>query len=140
MENVIINWNGPYKFENIGQYEIANNNGIYSISRVWGNNETLIYLGKTVRNFETRLNEHQINWLNGVRGQIKVRFGVLEFEQGRHFSSSKLSDVEALLINCHRPLFNSKSMNYYYGRGELVVNNKGRKGKLAAIACTVDSE
>ena len=140
MEEVVINWNGPYKFENMSQYEVAYGNGIYAISRVWGNNETLVYLGQTVRDFTTRLNEHQEEWLSGVRGQVKVRLGVLEFEQGRNFSKFKLNDIEALLINWHQPPYNTKSMKYYHGRDELAVINKGRKGMLANKVCTVDFE
>jgi hypothetical protein len=140
MEEVIIKWNGPYKFENFHQYEVAYSNGIYAITRVWSNNETLLYLGKTIREFTIRLTEHQKEWLNGVRGQIKVRCGVLEFEQGRNYSKSKLSDVEALLINWHKPLYNTMSMNYYYGRDDLAIINKGRRGLLVAKVSTDDLE
>lgn len=140
MEEVIINWNGPYKFERMSQYEVSYSNGIYAISRVWGNNETLIYLGQTIRSFATRLNEHQEEWLSGVRGQVKVRLGIVEFGQGRKFSQIKLNDIEALLINWHQPPYNAKSMNYYHGRDELTIINKGRKGMLAHKVCTMDFE
>lgn len=140
MENIIINWHGPYNIETMLMHNVTSNAGIYSISRVWGNNETLLYLGQTVRNFATRLNEHQRNWLNDVRGQIKVRFGMLEFEGGKIFSSHKLNDVEALLINWHKPQYNIMCMNYYYGRDNLTVINKGRRGSLDIRVSTEDFE
>lgn len=136
MENIIINWSGPYGIENLNKYDIAYNSGIYAISRVWGNNETLLYLGKTVRDFATRLDEHQVAWVNAIQGQIKVRVGVLEFEQGRIYSKKKLGDVEALLINWHKPQYNTMSKNYYYGRRKLTVINRGRKGALSTKVST----
>lgn len=138
METIIVNWNGPYAFENINTCEVGCENGLYLISRVWGGNETFIYLGKTIRAFTTRLNEHNKCWLGEVRGQIKVRFGVLEFEEGRNFSKNKLSDVEALLINWHNFSFNTQSAKYYYGREKLMVMNRGRKGILKDCVNTDD--
>lgn len=138
MEKITINWSGPYRFGNIGEYGVEYSNGIYAITRVWGDSEKLLYLGETVRGFTARLNKHQKEWLDGVRRQIKVRFGVLEFEQGRKYSKSKRSNVEELLINWHKPLYNTKSTNNYYGRDNLIVINKGRRGLLKKKISTAD--
>ena len=80
MEEITITWHGPYKLQNIDKYHIVNKTGIYAIYRVFGNNETLQYIGKTERSFVSRINEHAKEWLHHYRGQLYVRFGVLSFE------------------------------------------------------------
>ena len=63
MEEITITWHGPYKLQNIEWYDIVNEIGIYAIYRVFGNNETLLYIGKTERSFLNRINEHTKEWL-----------------------------------------------------------------------------
>lgn len=132
MENIIIDWHGPYKIENLGKHDIAYQYGLYTISRVWGNNESLIYIGKTERNVVTRIKEHNKEWLNDVWGQLKVRVGILNFEFNKNFSSDKLSDVESLLIVTHIPKNNYSNTVNYNGRRNLTVTNSGRRGALMA--------
>lgn len=129
MKEVTIIWNGPYNLENINRHDITNANGIYAIYRVFGGNETLLYLGMTERGFGVRINEHCEDWLHGVRGQIKLRFGVPQLE-GTTSSRKMLQDIEALLIGYHKPKENTMSVNYYYGQEKLTVINKGRRGHL----------
>ncbi|NMC32397.1 MAG: GIY-YIG nuclease family protein [Veillonellaceae bacterium] len=138
MEIITINWTGPYKMDNICYYERTYQGGIYAISRIWGSNESLLYLGRTERNFATRINEHQKQWLSEVSGQIKLRFGILQYSEGKKASSSKLNDAEAMLINWHKPTYNIMCKNYYYGRDKLVLINMGRKGQLADRISTDD--
>ncbi|NCB75966.1 MAG: GIY-YIG nuclease family protein [Negativicutes bacterium] len=138
MEKIIVNWNGPYVFENINDCEAGCEKGLYLISRFWGGKETFLYLGQTKRAFTVRLNEHNKSWLGEFRGQIKVRVGILEFEEGRNYSKNKLSDVEALLINWHKFPLNVQSTKYYYGREKLGVINRGRKGILKDYVNTDD--
>lgn len=130
MEVVTINWNGPYLLHDLETYETSTSSGIYAISRVWGGNETLLYIGKTTRTFFQRMNEHNRDWFMNVRGEIRFRFGVTQFEDGKKYSKKKLGDIEALLICYHKPQENTMSMNYYWGREELVVLNKGQKGSF----------
>lgn len=130
MEIININWHGPYKINKIKDYDIAQDNGIYAIYRKWNNTEKLIYIGKTERSFIERINEHYKNWLEKIKGQIKIRFGLLSFEDGRKYSSIKLSDVEALLIITNIPHLNIKSIYNYYGREKLIIRNVGRRGAI----------
>lgn len=130
MESIVIDWKGPYRVENLNKYEVAYEYGLYTISRVWNNHESLIYIGKTERDFATRIKEHCKGWLGDVRGQIRVRIGILNFESNKHFSSYKLSDVESLLIVTHIPKNNYINTVNYYGRNDLIVINKGRRGSL----------
>ena len=46
MEEIIIKWYGPYKINNIIKYDISNEFGIYAIYRKFGDNMTLLYIGK----------------------------------------------------------------------------------------------
>lgn len=132
MENIIIDWHGPFNMENLSKHDIAYQYGLYTISRVWGNNESLIYIGKTERDVVTRIEEHNKEWLGDVWGQIKVRVGIPNFESNKKFSSKKLCDAESLLIVTHIPRNNYINTVNYNGRQGLIVINKGRRGALMA--------
>ncbi len=138
MEEIIIRWSGPYSIKSVGKYDLAYYNGIYAIYRVWGGNVTLQYIGITERGFYQRINEHKRDWLNNVGGQIKVRFGVLEFQTGKSFSRQKLEDAEALLISYHMPKENTSHTRYYCGRAELTVVNVGRRGTIKRRISSID--
>jgi hypothetical protein len=130
MTTVHIRWYGDYSLESFYSKEISQNIGIYAIYRVYGEKETLMYIGKTIRSFYQRINEHSKDWLWNVKGQIRIRIGILEFPNGGKFSTQKLADVESLLILWHTPKENTTSTVYYRGRSDLVVINLGRKGLL----------
>lgn len=63
-----------------------------------------------------------------VKGKVKVRLGVLEFQDGERFSEKKFNDVEALLITSYQPLENTTNYHWYYGRNNLHIINVGRRG------------
>jgi hypothetical protein len=130
VETITINWHGPFNLEYLDRHEKCCNKGLYAISRVWGSNETLMYIGKTKRDFITRMNEHSKTWLGDVRGKIKIRVGIMSFEDNKKFSLEKLSDAEALLILTHIPKNNYSNTASYNGRRNLAVVNKGRRGLL----------
>ena len=130
-----INWFGPYLLDRIYYYEIAYEKGFYSISRVWGGKESLLYIGKTKRMLIERIFEHD-NWIYKTRGKIKVRFGILELYRGQKFSDKRLKDMEALLIAYHNPPFNVQNHYYYYGRCPLTIINKGRRGPIEGRVST----
>lgn len=130
MTTVYIKWFGPYSLESFYNKEIAQNLGVYAIYRVYGGKETLLYIGKTSRSFFQRISEHNKDWLCNVKGQIKIRLGLLGFPNGGKFSKQKLADVESLLILWHLPTENTTSTVYYRGRNNLEVYNYGRKGQI----------
>jgi len=140
MTIVHIRWFGAYSLDGFYNREIALNKGIYAIYRVYGGKETLIYIGKTKRNFIQRLNEHNKEWLWNVRGQIKMRLGILEFPNGGKYSEKKLADVESLLISWHRPVENTQYAKNYSGRPELEIINMGRRGLIDKKISTEDYE
>ena len=72
-----INWNKALTLEDAIASNLSNTQGLYYISRVFGNKETSLYLGiatqhNTIRN---RLKSHSEHWLNLYRGKIFVRLG-----------------------------------------------------------------
>lgn len=136
MEIITITWHGPYKLQNIDKHDIVNKAGIYAIYRVFGNNETLQYIGKTERPFFNRINEHAKAWLHAYRGQLYVRFGVLSFEPWKKFSSKKLDDVESLLIAFCKPPENTSNYKHYAGRDNIEIINMGRAGLIPKTVST----
>jgi len=127
VECVTVQWHGPYRLDRLGAYDVSYMNGVYAISSTRAGKEKLHYIGRTMREFATRINEH-LPWIGQLTGEVKVRFGTLQFEPGRRFSEDKLSDVEALLITHHVPPWNKSNSRFYRGRRELTVQNVGRKG------------
>jgi hypothetical protein len=99
-----------------------------------------MYIGKTKRSYAQRFNEHETDWLWNIRGQIRVRIGMLEFPNGGKYSEKKLADTEALLISYHRPEENIKSIEYYRGREGLKVINLGNRGLIKDCISTDDYE
>ena len=140
MTNVIVRWFGPYNLNNFYQKEVALNIGIYAIYRVYGQKESLLYIGKTRRNFMQRITEHNKDWLWNVNGQIKIRLGLLEVPNGGRYSLKKLTDVESLLILWHAPKENTTSKVYYRGRFDLEVINTGRRGLIDRKVSAIDLE
>jgi len=130
MTTVHIKWYGAYGLDNFYTKEIALYSGIYAIYRIYGEKETLLYIGKTSRTFWQRISEHQKDWLWNVKGKIKIRVGLLQFPDGGRYSARKLADVESLLILWHLPKENTTSTGYYWGRFDLEVINIGRRGLL----------
>lgn len=99
MTTVQIRWFGAYNLdESFYHRDIILNRGIYSISRIYRGKETLLYIGKTKRSFLQRIREHNKDWLWNVKGQIKIRLGIMEYPEGGRYSVKKLADVELLLI------------------------------------------
>ena len=134
MEEVGIEWYGPYKIDTVvEEFHEYEDFGVYMITRRWGEySEKILYIGLTYRqDFSTRLSQHQW-WLSNTRGTIKVRVGYLREEKS---SEKRLKDVENLLICWHRPEYNEKNL-VYHGR-DLRIINSGRRGLLDKI---VDSD
>lgn len=128
MRLVTVRWSGPYNLERISLYDTALDKGVYSISRVWGDTETLLYIGRTKRQFQQRLREHDY-WLKNYRGQIKIRLGVLDSDPGMDFSEELLAEVEALLVVWNETVENTSNTRSYSG-GELTIKNIGRRGLI----------
>lgn len=63
-KTIIINWSYPREFENAKETELSYEGyGIYCISRKFGGNETILYIGKTDWQFRDRLKNHKKAWM-----------------------------------------------------------------------------
>jgi len=133
MERVSILWKGPYLVTSaIEQLRDDEDFGIYTITRKWGNTETLLYIGLVYwRCFADRIADHEREWLGDLRGSsgIRVRIGRIRLGSGKIHSIKRASDIECLLIYVHQPLENVLCKSSYNGR-ELKIINLGRKGLL----------
>lgn len=118
--------------ENIDNAKFKEYNGVYAISRVWGektsepHKEKLLYIGKTERSFEQRIFEHTQYKLADKRGNMYVRFGIIQNE----FTPEVLDDVESALIYSLKPELNlSKIREYTYKSDYFVyIINEGYRG------------
>ena len=78
--------------------------GIYMITRKWGEisgnsrDERLLYIGKTIDSFRNRLASHTEDWTFNLRGNVYVRFGIIE--NIKNIDDNLLEDIESVLI-CH---------------------------------------
>ena len=72
-----INWSEPFTLENAIQDEMSKTQGLYYITRVFGEKETSLYLGIARKNntIKHRLEGHRDWWLPSYRGKIYVRIG-----------------------------------------------------------------
>lgn len=140
MGKITINWHGPYKLNSLENCVVSFEKGVYAIYRKWGGSEKLLYIGKTERDFFIRIKEHRNNLLCDIKGEITLRFGILEFDEGKKYSYKKLSDIEALLILWHKPIKNISSTVSYSGREKMQLINRGRKGTVDSAISTEQLE
>lgn len=75
INKITIKWSYPVEYDTAMQSEKKNNIGLYYISRVFGGNETLLYIGKTIHSFESRLKSHKDRFIDLYRGKKYVRLG-----------------------------------------------------------------
>jgi hypothetical protein len=106
--------------------------GIYYISRMFGKNETLLYIGIAYKQkFKVRLNSHFQEWLHAYRGKKFVRFG--EIIANEQIARETLVDIESALIFEIEPIQNiNKKCSYKYSR-LYSIENKGYRGELPYI-------
>ena len=138
-----IKWSYPVLLENIDNAKFKEYNGVYAISRVWGEKtseprkEKLLYIGKTERSFEQRIFEHTQYKLADKRGNMYVRFGIIQNE----FTPEVLDDIESALICSFQPEWNrSKIKEYTYKSDYFVyIINEGYRG-VDVIAKEIDAK
>ena len=127
MEEVEVEWYGPYKIDTVvEEFHEYEDFGLYMITRRWGEYpEKILYIGLTYsQDFSTRLSQH--TWVYDEIGTLKVRVGYLLEKRS---SEKRLRDVENLLIYVYQPKYNDKGKSTYSGR-DLKIINSGRRGPL----------
>ncbi len=114
---IIINWRKALPLEQAISSDLSNTQGLYYISRVFGNKETSLYLGiatqhNTIRN---RLKDHSEHWLNLYRGQIYVRLGHVIYPKNP--DASIIDHAESAILYEQKDVFfenTSKTKTYTY--------------------------
>ena len=100
-----INWNKALPLEDAIASDLSNTQGLYYISRIFGNKETSLYLGiatqhNTIRN---RLKNHSEHWLNLYRGKIYVRLGHIIYP--RNHDASMIDHAESAILYEQKEVF-----------------------------------
>ena len=114
-----IQWSEPVLLEEAIAGDVSNVQGLYYITRVFGEKETSLYLGiatrgNTIRN---RLRAHSNNWTHLYRGKIYVRIGNVIYP--RVYDEEVIDHAESALLFApeHKNLFPenvSKRQSYTY--------------------------
>ncbi|MGE4418777.1 MAG: hypothetical protein AB7D38_02950 [Sulfurimonas sp.] len=140
MKNIKIEWTYPVDYYNALEHDLSSKTGLYQISRLFGKNETLLYLGivkSSNRTFQKRLTEHEY-WIKEYRGTIKVRFGTIQRKRGLQINPQLIEDVESVLIYELNPIENIQKTCGYFINKDLQVENIGYRGFLPKVvsSCT----
>ncbi len=137
MDKVVIDWKGPYGFDNALQAPAGDSRGVYVLtSRRRSGSEKLMRIGQTYdQAFYQRLNAYRMVVQASPRDWF-VRFGAFASAQSR-ISRERLTDVENLLIFVYQPEFNKRGRNRYVGR-DIEIVNRGRRGPIDAVIRSPD--
>ena len=135
---ITIQWSYPIEINHILQKECMNDIGIYYISRKFGENQSILYIGKTTYTFGSRLKSHKEDWLDTYRGKKYVRLGriispknILEEELKMLINDAErtlifyLSNMEEYELKAN--IVSTKSTNF---ENILKIRNVGYRGQL----------
>ena len=131
-KTIELNWTYPKIFGSAWESEQSYGRGIYQISRLFGTNETLLYIGLVkgeLRNFYERLNKHS-GWLQNVRGTIYIRFGKVVLRRGFTLTEKIIETIDGVLIYQHQPFKNTSKMKSYSIDHHLQITNTGYHGHM----------
>lgn len=112
-----INWNKALPLEDAIASDLSNTQGLYYISRVFGNKETSLYLGIATRHntIRNRLKNHNEHWLNLYRGKVYVRLGHIVYPKNP--DASVIDHAESAILYEQKDVFfenTSKTKSYSY--------------------------
>ncbi len=139
-KTIELSWTYPKIFDSAWESEQSYGRGVYQISRLFGTNEKLLYIGLVkgeYRNFYERLNEH-FWWLQNVRGTIYIRFGKVVPRRGFSLTEEIIETLEGALIYEHQPPENTSKMKSYSIYHHLQITNTGYRGQLNKFLDTRD--
>ena len=123
-------WLDPIDVEAAIESEASLNPGLYYITRIWGENETSLYIGKASRTIRERLIDHKKHWLPFYRGKLMVRIGQIIYP---HNPDATLIDhAESALIFEHSDILtdNTDKRNTYSYSDLYQIQNTGNIGML----------
>lgn len=112
-----INWNKALLLDDAIASDLSNTQGLYYISRIFGNKETSLYLGIATKNntIRHRLRGHKDSWLKQYRGKIYVRLGHVIYPTNP--DASIIDHAESAIIYEQKDVFfenTSKTKSYSY--------------------------
>ena len=123
-------WLDPIDVEAAIESEASLNPGLYYITRIWGENETSLYIGKASRTIRERLIDHKKHWLPLYLGKLMVRIGQIIYP---HSPDATLIDhAESALIFEHSEILtdNTDKRNTYSYSDLYQIQNTGNIGML----------
>lgn len=115
-----INWDNPLELDDAIASEAADTQGLYYITRVFGDNETSLYLGIATgsNTISKRLKSHRKHWLNMYRGKIYVRMGHIIYP--KDYNDSMIDHAEsAIVFEQSKTFFENTSKTKSYSYSEL---------------------
>lgn len=128
-KTIIVKWSYPREFENAKETELSYEGfGIYYISRKFVGKETILYIGKTDKQFRNRLKSHSSIWLNDYKVEKIVCFGTIK--KPVTIKSEIINDIESAIIYDIKPKHNKSKINSYQFFEEYIVLSEGYRGKL----------
>ncbi len=139
-KEIEIRWTYPKEMNAAWDSDESMGRGIYQITRVFGQSETLIYVGlvkKRGRHFYLRLNEHW-SWMEKMRGTVNIRFGRIVNDGDMRITEKLIETIEGALICEHEPRRNICKINSYFAHRELIIWNTGYRGFMNQIVDTRD--
>ena len=121
---VRIQWEAPMLIEDAIASPLSKNHGLYYITRLFGTNETSIYIGKATHTIRERLRAH-IEWVHNYRGKIYVRIGKIIYPA--QVDADLIDHAESALIYQHGDILtdNTDKKNTYSYSGLYRVENIG---------------
>lgn len=135
VQQVKIIWSRPCRWDTdkreLSEPSLANSVGIYQLSRRWNGAEELLYIGivwSPTRTMNTRMKEHQKQWLGTLRG-IHFYFGQVVPLQAS-VDRQLLEAVEGALIFTVSPRENTKKMQSYSRYDDYVIDNGTHRGAI----------
>ena len=139
-----IYWNDPLPLNEAITSELAKTQGLYYITRVFGTNETSLYLGIATREntISNRLRSHRDKWLPAYRGQIYARIGQVIYP--RNYDALVINHAESALLYApeHKLLFpeNVAKRGSYSYTNLYRIENVGNHFELESIIRMHDQE
>lgn len=136
LHTVEIHWGFPIPIESTYQNWKSQEQGLYYISRQFGDIETPIYIGKTEQGFNKRLEQHikkKANFLD-KRGQKYIRMGTIvkPLDISRYELSRLLLTIESAIITevnqiINYSLCNRSQIGVYTRWYDLHIINSGKR-------------
>ena len=126
-KSVKVDLSYPVLYENVFHSPRINDIGLYYLSRRFGDNETLLYIGKTSSSFYNRLLSHK-EWFEQYKGKRLVRLGIIV--QPKNYDDGLIADIESALIHEMQPFENTDKKNWYSFYNMCEITNTGYRGLL----------